>query len=198
MDEQKTIENVLWYVLALLGSVNHYPYHNINHTMDVYLRVWYLCEKEGIWKEDTTDLLIAALFHDTGFIVQYMNNESLGAKIARTYLESMGHSESRIQKVERCILSTILFSEARDILEGIMQDADLDNLGRKDCFTKTLLVWKELITIAHIDIPKEKWLQTSLNLLWNYTYKTTTAKKEREDQKKQNIHDLENKVYIKK
>ncbi len=39
MDEQKIINNVLRYILDLLDPINHYPYHNINHTLDVYSRV---------------------------------------------------------------------------------------------------------------------------------------------------------------
>ena len=46
MDEQKIINNVLHYILDLLDPINHYPYHNINHTLDVYTRVGHLTDKE--------------------------------------------------------------------------------------------------------------------------------------------------------
>lgn len=39
MGEQKIINSALRYVLDLLDPINHYPYHNINHTLDVYARV---------------------------------------------------------------------------------------------------------------------------------------------------------------
>ncbi|MDD5377055.1 MAG: HD domain-containing protein [Candidatus Gracilibacteria bacterium] len=198
MDEQKIINNVLRYVLDLLEPINHYPYHNINHTLDVYTRVGHLTDKEGIYKEDKTDLLIAALFHDTGFTVQYMDNEKIGMAIARAYLEKINYKESRIQKIERLILSTVLFSEAHDILEGIIQDADLDNLGRKDCFIKTLLVRKELNTVAHMNIPKNKWMETSYNLIRTFQYRTSTAKGERDDIKAVNILKLKEKIALKK
>jgi len=198
MDEQKIINNVLRYILDLLDPINHYPYHNINHTLDVYSRVWYLCDKEWIFYEDKTDLLIAALFHDTGFTVQYSDNEKIGMRIARVYLESIGYKEARIQKIERLIFSTVLFTEAHDLLESIIQDADLDNLGRKDCFIKTLLVRKELNTIAHINISKAKWLEISYNLMRKFTYRTATAKWERNMLKKINTLKLEEKITIKK
>jgi HD superfamily phosphodiesterase len=176
MGEQKIINNVLHYIIDILEPINHYPYHNINHTLDVYARVGYLADKEGISNKDRTDLLIAALFHDTGFTIQYTNNERIGVDIARKYLEEISYEESRIQKIERLILATILFSETHDILEEIIQDADLDNLGRKDCFVKTLLVRKELNTIAHMNISKRKWLEISYNLVRTYQYKTNTSK----------------------
>ncbi|EKD44129.1 MAG: metal-dependent phosphohydrolase [uncultured bacterium (gcode 4)] len=198
MTEQKIINNALHYILYILDPINHYPYHNINHTLDVYARVGYLTDKEQVFGEDKTDLLIAALFHDTGFTVQYMNNEKIGAQIARTYLLGIKYKESRIQKIERLILSTVLFSETHDILEEIIQDADLDNLGRKDCFIKTLLVRKELNTIAHMNISKRKWLEVSYNLIRTYQYRTVTAKWERTELKIINTQKLEEKITHKK
>jgi len=56
--------------------------------------------------------------------------------------------ESRIQKIERLIMATVLFSTPNDKLEQIIQDADLDNLGRKDCFIKTLLFRAEMREIG--------------------------------------------------
>jgi HD superfamily phosphodiesterase len=89
MGEQKIINNVLHYIIDIFEPINHYPYHNINHTLDVYARVGYLADKEGISNKDRTDLLIAALFHDTSFTIQYTNNERIGVDIARKYLEEI-------------------------------------------------------------------------------------------------------------
>lgn len=118
--------------------------------------------------------------------------------IARAYLENIRYPESRIRKIERLILATVLFSEAHDILEEIIQDADLDNLGRKDCFIKTLLVRKELNSIAHMNISKRKWLETSYNLIRSYSYRTATAKGERNEIKTINTQKLKEKIIIKK
>jgi len=181
MDGQKIINNVLRYILDLLEPINHYPYHNINHTLDVYARVGHLCDREGVNDEDKTDLLLAALFHDAGFTRQYFQNETIGAQIARRYLENIDWPEDRIEKIERLILATTLFSEAHDLLEYIIQDADLDNLGRKDCLIKSLLVRKELIEIGKIDMPKSRWMRISYNLLMRYHYHTFTARSERRD-----------------
>ena len=198
MDEQKIINNVLRHVLNLLDPINHYPYHNINHTLDVYTRVWHLTDKEGISGEDKTDLLIAALFHDTGFTVKYTDNEKIGMSIARTYLKDISYNESRIQKIERLILATVLFAEANDILEGIIQDADLDNLGRKDCFIKTLLVRKELNSVAHMNVSKARWLEISYNLIRTFKYRTNTAKWERNEIKNINTIKLKGRLEAKK
>jgi len=83
-------------------------------------------------------------------------------------------------------------------LEGIIQDADLDNLGRKDCFIKTLLVRKELNSIASMNISKKKWLEISYNLLRTYQYRTTTAQGERDIIKNINTEKLREKIASKK
>lgn len=114
--------------------------------------------------------------------------------IARKYLEKIKYPETRIQKIERLILSTVLFSEAHDLLEGIIQDADLDNLGRKDCFVKTLLVRKELNTVANMNVSKIKWLEVSYNLIRTYKFRTPTAKYERDALQNINIEKLKNKI----
>lgn len=51
-------------------------------------------------------MLIAALFHDTGFIEIYKKNEPEGAQIARSWLQKKHHSEDRIKRVERIIMAT--------------------------------------------------------------------------------------------
>lgn len=188
MNEQHVINKALRYVLDLLESVNHYPYHNINHTLEVYCRVGYLCDKEYIYLEDKTDLLLAALFHDTGFTRQYSGNEPIGAELAAEYLGSLGWKADRIEKIQRLILATVLFTPATDILEQIIQDADMDNIGRKDCLVKSMLVRKELRIIAGVDIPKGKWIQNTHELISKFEFRTSTSRMERGEMREENLN----------
>lgn len=114
--------------------------------------------------------------------------------IAQRYLEDIGWRLERIKKVEYLIRATTLFSEAGNILEGIIQDADLDNLGRRDCFIKTLLVRKEFITVTNLPMPKKKWLEMSYNLIQNYHYRTLTSQVERAQIKNLNAQKLKEKI----
>ncbi|MDD2565830.1 MAG: HD domain-containing protein [Candidatus Gracilibacteria bacterium] len=190
MSEQKIINNVLRYVLDLLEKVNHFPYHNINHTLDVYSRSEYLADKEFVHLEEKTDLLLAALFHDTGFIEQYNQNEVIGARIAREYLESINWREERISRIEGIIMATVVFSKPHNKLEQIIQDADFDNLGRKDCLSKTMSLKKELRIISKINIPTRDWLMSSYGLFRIHKYNTLTAIIERDSTKQENINKL--------
>ena len=194
MNEQKIINNALRCVIDLLEKVNHYPYHNINHTLDVYSRVWYLCDKEFVYLEEKTDLLIAALFHDTWFIESYSENEIIWARIAREYLEKINFREDRIKNIENIILATIVFSEPKNKLEKIIQDADFDNLWRRDFMMKTLSFRKEIRLIGNQSIPMKEWYKTTYNLMRKQSFKTFTARKERNKVKKENILKVKTKI----
>lgn len=194
MNEQKIINNALRFVLDLLEKVNFYPYHNINHTLDVYSRSEYLCDKEFIHLEDKTDVLLGALFHDTGFIESYSQNEIIWARIAREYLEKINWREDRIVKIEWIIMATIIGSTPNNKLEEIIQDADFDNLGRDDCLVKTMSLKKEIKLIQKVNIPTKEWLLSTYNLFRKHKFNTTTSINERWLVKEENIRKLEARI----
>lgn len=194
MSEQNVINEALKYVIDLTSSIWHYPYHNINHTLDVYSRVVHLTDREMMKSEDRTDLLLAALFHDTWFIKAYFQNEIIWAKIAREYLEKIGWKEERIKKIENIILATIMFSKPSNKLEKIIQDADFDNFGRRDFMVKGLLVKKEMNSIWWRDISIKEWNKFSYNLMRQHKFNTATAKRERDSVKKENTLKLKKKI----
>ncbi len=196
MIENKIVVTALRYVLDMLDEVNHYPYHNINHTLDLYSRCDYLADKEFIYLEDKTDLLLAALFHDTWFTIRYRNNEILWAEIAEKYLQSIWWREDRIETIKWIIMATVVWSKPKNKLEQIIQDADFDNLWRKDCLIKTMLLKKELKIINKTNIPTHEWLLSTHWLFRMHKFHTYTAKAERDKTKQENIRRLEKRIEI--
>jgi hypothetical protein len=93
-------------------------------------------------------------------------------------------------------MATVVFSEAKDILEKIIQDADLDNLGRKDCFIKTLLFRAEMREIGGQDIPKEQWFRNTHNLLRAFEYRTLTSQEERTATKIANAEKMQSRISV--
>lgn len=173
------------HILRILQPVKHYPYHNIGHTLDVFRRARELAQAEGVGTDEQVDLLLAALFHDTGFIESYGGNEQIGARIAREWLQEHGHPEARIVRVEEIIMATIPFTTAKGLLEKIIQDADLDNFGREDCFTKMWKVEEELRTIPKLDTP------TIYSIFWRIyhdtRFQTKTSIRERQAKRFRNV-----------
>jgi HD superfamily phosphodiesterase len=182
------------HVLQLLQPVKHYAYHNIGHTLDVFRRSRQIAEQEGISKTNQVPLLLAALFHDTGFIESYSKNEVIGMRLARDWLTLQGYPESNIREVERLIEVTIPFTPAETILEKIIQDADLDNFGRDDCFSKMYRVEEELKKMTTLDT---RTMYDIFRSLHAYNFQTSTAQQDRQAKRLSNREKFEHLYAIK-
>jgi len=65
------------YVFSLIRDKlpPNYIYHNYNHTVDVVESVIEIAEGSELSKEETEMVVLAAWFHDTGFIEVYDGHE---------------------------------------------------------------------------------------------------------------------------
>ena len=168
MKSSKLIENIKHYVNKLLLPLEDHYYHHYEHALDVMERAIYLWKKEWILEEEIELLAIASLFHDTGFVIQYDNNEPIWAKIAKNYLKISLYSEEKIKIIEKLILATDpSYKTPKNILEKIIKDADMDNLWRNDFFDKAEKIKKEIETIKKIKIKEPDWHHSSLDLLYH-------------------------------
>lgn len=190
-DEQVVVGSAITFVLSILKNVRHYPFHNIWHTLEVFTRSKYLCEQLWISKEDSIDIMLWAIFHDTWYIKQYFKNEEIWAKIAEIFLIKKWWKKERIEKIKWIIMATELWTKANNILEQIIQDADLDNLGRGDCIENTIKLREEIRLVTWNDIPLRNWLTSSYMLLKNHKFQTLTSFVERSAKKEENIRKLE-------
>ena len=199
IEKSKAIKSAMKYVNSLLLPLEEYYYHHYNHALDVMYRAVYLWEKEWVSKEDIEVLMLAAIFHDTWFVIQYDDNEEFWAKIAENYLKTILYPKDKIEKVERLILATSpYYTEPSDLLESIIKDADLDNIWREDFFEKWDELKKEAETIKNIKIKDPDWHHSSLDLIYNSSFYTKTQKEERDKQKERNRALLEKIIKEKK
>lgn len=161
----------------------HLYYHNRNHTLqDVLPAAVHLGELAAISADDLFLLKTAALFHDTGFIKQYPNNENQGAQIAGEILPRFGYTAAEIQRVSSIILATIISpvktrfvqSAGDDPLEQLICDADLDNLGRDDFFDKSANLHREMGHFGAVPNDRE-WIDYLIFILETHRYYTDVA-----------------------
>jgi len=185
---KELIEKVKNYVNILLSPLEHLYYHQYNHALDVMHRALELGKKEGLTEEQLELLALAALFHDTGFVIQYDNNEPIWAKIAKNYLKAMLYPEEKIAIIENLILATDPnYKTPKNILEQIIKDADLDNLWRDDFLEKLNNLQKELEYIKNIKTKDPNWIHWTIAFLENQKFSTKTQEKERNQKKQENI-----------
>jgi len=195
MNKNSILENAMRYVNKLLLPLEWLYYHQYEHSLEVKERAMYLWKKEKLSDEDIEILWLAGLFHDTGFILQYDDNEELWAKIAKNYLKTIMYPKEKIKKVEKIILATKPnYTSPKNILEEIIKDADLDNLWRNDFFDKKNKMKLELEMIKKIKMKDPEWDHGSLQLLKEHKFYTKTQRKERWKQKIENRKILENMI----
>ena len=195
MENNKIIQKIWKHINKLLMPLENHYYHHYEHALDVMIRSEYLWRKEWVSEEEIEILAIAALFHDTWFIIQYDNNEVIWAKIAENYLKSILYPTEKIEKVVNLIMATDPdYKKPKNILEKIIKDADMDNLWREDFFDKAKNIKKEIEIIKKIKIKEPNWHHSSLDLLYDHKYLTDTEKNERNPKKEENKKILENMI----
>lgn len=151
-------------------------YHNVQHTLDVWIACKVLADHEGL---DDTDLALVeagALFHDTGFVKEYFRNEPIGAELAAEHLPKFGFTQDEIKVVKQLVLATAYPGNPKNLLEMIICDGDLEYLGRPDFKEVSSGLYKEFID-QEIIKTKGDWLKLQVNFLTNHQFHTATARR---------------------
>jgi predicted metal-dependent HD superfamily phosphohydrolase len=178
---------------------DHLYYHVPEHTLDDVLpRSIELAKLEKIDEEALFLLECAVLFHDAGFEKSFTKNEVIGADMADEILPEFGLTDKQLAVIRRLIMATVVSetpgeyiqSAGEDILEKIICDADLDNLGREDFFSRGDDLRRELAFhgTTHTD---HEWYTHQLDFIQRHKYYTENARKSRDAGKRANIKKLE-------
>ncbi|QGK72646.1 Pycsar system effector family protein [Flavobacterium sp. SLB02] len=146
---------------------NLYSYHNFNHTFTVVNAVKELCKKEDVSSDDKEILLVAAWFHDTGYIDGYENHEQESVKIATAFLKEKGQSDEFIASVSNLIMATVKEYVPKTHLEKIIKDADFSHLVGAEYETTCELLRIELKNTWKLDFSNVEWAKENLNFLMN-------------------------------
>ncbi len=166
-------------------------YHNWEHTKYVYEEARRLGEQSDLAQADLHALLMAALFHDIGFIQGKKDHEARSMAEADRYLTEQGVDKTSIQLVQSIINSTCIDKEASDTLQQIMCDADLSNLGSDHFHENTEKLRKELELTTGKPISDLEWVETNLAFLRKHSYNSAVAQMNYRDKKEKNLKELE-------
>ncbi len=162
-------------------------YHNFQHTVDVCESVDRLADMEGVNGENLMLLKTAALFHDTGFIWRYENNEELACNFARELLVGFDYKTNQIEHICRMIMSTQIPQEPEDKLAMILCDADLDYMGRGDFFITALRLHREWSENSNMKITFKDWYLKQQSFIIQHAFFTHSARKLRDEKKAHNL-----------
>lgn len=165
-------------------------YHSIDHTLNVEVAVQKYAKLEGLDKIEILNLRTAALFHDSGFLIKYDDNEEAGVKIFSKYAPDFGFNATDIKIISIIILATNNKLEPKTLSEKIMCDADHDYLGRQDYHHVAQKLNKEL-AIYKDKLSSDEWVKLQIEYLENkHKYYTTSAYNLRQQGKEKRIAEL--------
>jgi predicted metal-dependent HD superfamily phosphohydrolase len=164
-------------------------YHTIDHTLDVYDSAKFIAINEGVSNLDLKIILIAAIYHDAGYLKQNQGHEELSCEMAREYLSKFNYSATAIDKVCTLIMATKVPQEPKSLLEQIICDADMDYLGREDFPRIGEKLYLEFLESGN-QMTREQWNAMQISFLKKHHYFTPTAIKFRQETKDKNLNIL--------
>ena len=166
-------------------------YHCISHTRDeVIPAVDQFSAMEKVDEDARLILRTAALFHDLGYVEGVEGHEASSARIAGQILPGFGYNAEQIEAVCSLIMATRMPRRPQTLLEEILADADLDNLGQGDFMRRSLELRKEWETFGRHWTDQE-WYLRQLEFMAEHRYFTTAARLLRDEQKQRNIQQLQ-------
>ncbi|MEZ4945084.1 MAG: hypothetical protein R2804_06125 [Cyclobacteriaceae bacterium] len=150
-------------------------FHNWDHTSVVVSASHRIATTSQISEQDSEILMIAAWFHDLGFIHQYQDHEKESQKIAKSFLMSIHFDDKRLSEVISCIEATRMPQSPKTFLERILCDADMAHLGSPDYLNRLALLRKEWLIKLGKAFTDKQWYTENVNFLEQHKYFTLYA-----------------------
>lgn len=165
-------------------------YHDLNHTKQVVKNTKEIASNCDLTEKEMELIILAAWFHDTGFIKKYDDHESESAKIAEDFLVKNNYDRKNISIIKECISKTNINFTPKTKLEKILCEADLLYLSKPNFIPQANLLRKEWENIG-IKYSERSWLELNINFMKNRPLFTKYGIKKYSKQREINIKELE-------
>ncbi|MFD0798395.1 Pycsar system effector family protein [Maribacter chungangensis] len=186
---EKASEKVTDLLSSELGS--EYLYHNLRHTQRVVANAMELLEAMELSELQQEIVLLAAWFHDTGYIHGAVDHEDKSCEYANDFLKKEQYATSDINKICQLIQATRITHEPKTELEMILRDADSGHLAKKDFRSISEMLREELQRTGSEDYTPKEWRNKNIELLrTKHRYYTDYAKENWQKGKDKNLRRL--------
>jgi len=169
-----SIERFVKEALTEKLSKDHH-YHNLPHTLAVRNACLEMAERFRLSQADKEVLEIACLFHDTGFTEVYEGHEGVSHRIARAFLTQYDYPEAQLEKVLACIDATFPPHRPRNLLEKIIRDADMINLGSEGYPESLTALRHEWSVFMDQQFKNSDWFKYNYDFVSKHRYHTEIA-----------------------
>lgn len=175
-EESQILKKVDDYVFELFKNSNtdKLLYHNYRHTYDVVEACKEIGAGANVSKDDIELLIIAAWFHDVGYLESQKNHEEIGVNKAIAFLKQENYPEEKIAIISSCIMATKIDVNPTTLLEEIICDADMKGLSLDNYNDRSRLLREECLMFMN-DMgckSESEWLEMEVSFLSNHKYHT--------------------------
>ncbi|MBL4668975.1 MAG: HD domain-containing protein [Flavobacteriales bacterium] len=188
-EENQILKKVDDYVFKLFKTANtdQLLYHNYKHTYDVVEACKEIGEGLDLGSDELEILLIAAWFHDVGYLESYEDHEELGISKATEFLLKEKYPEEKIATISTCIMVTKMEVQPTSLLQEIICDADMKGLSSSNYSDRSKLLREECLLFNGDCMVGPEWLEREIAFLSSHNYYTKYALLNYNENKLKNI-----------
>lgn len=193
MSKQKLFEDISLYVSTLFKeeSPAENVYHDFTHTQEVVEAAQKIGKASNLSDSELEIVIIAAWFHDTGYVRKGEGHEQLSAENAKYFLKNHSYPSENISKVVDCIMATKIPHNPNNLMEQVICDADLHHLGKKSFFERNELFRIELELKSNGQLTELDWLNKNIIFFFKHKFFTQYARDKYEEQKNINLRKIQ-------
>ena len=162
-------------------------YHSLRHTEAVVKECRTLATAASLSPDDTEALLLAAWFHDVGYLDVYDGHEFRSIERAAAWLTEHGAVAGRVQLVGELIKATHRNETPETELQKLLVDADMSNLAREDFRSSAELLRTEWELVLGQTHTSPGWAELQLNFMTSHKYLSDAGKERYRKDFKKNI-----------
>ena len=166
------------YVTELLNKElsTKLTYHSLRHTEAVVKECRALAPAANLSSDDTEALLLAAWFHDVGYLDVYDGHEFRSMERATAWLTEHQVLPGRVQLIKDLIRATHRDSICENDLQKLLVDADMSNLARDDFRSSAELLRIEWELMLGKSYSNPDWAELQLNFMLGHKYESEAGK----------------------
>ncbi|MHC2991477.1 metal-dependent phosphohydrolase [Pontibacter sp. HJ8] len=196
MEDQNIIKQASEYVFRLFKEQlsKKLVYHNYKHTFETAGEARKLGELHKLSPDDLQDLELAAWFHDTGYVTTYEGHEKESVQFATAWLQQQQYPQERIDLIADYIMATQHGTAPTGLLQEIIVDADMSNIGKESFFSTAELLRVEWEIFQDKFFSDQEWAQFQMDFLLSTSFYTDQAQRRFAEQLGLNIQEQRNRL----
>lgn len=171
------INNAKLFVIDFFGRNKDpkYLFHTLEHTLNVVQQTEQIGKEEKLTEQEMQAVLIAAWFHDAGYLIQLEDHESFSIQTVRSFFEKNPADPEVCVMVEACIKATKRDHEPCTLPEKVIMDADVSHLGNPDFISISKKLRKERSSCMNREVPSLEYWKGTLAFMERQQFYTNYA-----------------------